>query len=87
LVVFTRFRENGDCLWKLYTLIKSAGTVSRELYWEARVYIWAYFIWLAEGVTTILRCCTKLVFMLLTIALWRRAGLFKLWVAAPKMAS
>jgi len=32
LVVFTRFPANRDCLLKLYMLIKSARTVSRELY-------------------------------------------------------
>jgi len=32
LVVFIRFRANRDCLWKLYMLVKSARTVSRELY-------------------------------------------------------
>jgi len=37
---------------------------------------------LAEGVATTPCCCAKLVFMLLTIGLWRRAGLLKLWVAA-----
>jgi len=42
----------------------------------------ALFIWLVEGVATILCCCEKLAFMLLTIGLWRRAVLLKLWVAA-----
>jgi len=32
LVVFTRFPVNKDCLLKLYMLIKSARTVSRELH-------------------------------------------------------
>jgi len=31
LVVFTRFRANRGCLLKLYILVKSARTVSREL--------------------------------------------------------
>ena len=83
LVVFTRFRANRDWFLKLYTLVKSPRTVSRELYWEKTCLHWAYFIWLAEGVATILGCCAKLVFMLLTIGLWHRAGLLKLWVAAP----
>jgi len=43
----------------------------------------AYFIWLAEGVATILCCYAKVVFMLFTIGLWHRAGLLKLWVVAP----
>jgi len=37
LVVFTRFPANRDCLLKLYMSVKSARTVSRELYWEKRV--------------------------------------------------
>jgi len=48
---------------------------------------WAYFKWLAEGVVTILCCCAKRVFMLLTIDPWRRAGLLKLWVAASNGAA
>ena len=39
MVVFTRFPANRDCLLKLYMLVKSARTVSLELYWENRVYI------------------------------------------------
>jgi len=39
LVVFSGFPANRDCLLKLYMLVKSARTVSRELYWEKRVYI------------------------------------------------
>jgi len=39
LVVFTRYPANSDCLLKLYMLVKSARTVSRELYLEKRVYI------------------------------------------------
>jgi len=39
LVVFTGFPAKRDCLLKLYMLVKSARTVSRELYWEKRVYI------------------------------------------------
>jgi len=39
LVVFTRFSENKDCLLNLYTLVKSGRKVSREFYWEKRVYI------------------------------------------------
>jgi len=39
LVVFTRFPANRDCLLKLYMLVKSARTVSRELYWGKRVHI------------------------------------------------
>jgi len=58
-------------------LVKLARTVSRELYWEKRV--WTGL----EGVATTLCCCAKLDFMLFTIDLWRRAGLLKLWVAAP----
>jgi len=69
-----------------YLLIKSARTVSCELYWETRVYI-GLTSWLAEGVATILCCCANLVFMLLTIGLWRRAELHKLWVAASNGAA
>jgi len=39
LVVFTRFPANRDCLLKLYMLVKSARTVSRELYWKKCIYI------------------------------------------------
>ena len=39
LVVFTRFCENRDCLLKLYMSVKSARTISCELYWEKCVYI------------------------------------------------
>jgi len=38
-VVFTRFPANRDCLLKLYVLVKSARTGSRELYWGKRVWI------------------------------------------------
>jgi len=68
LVVFTRFPTNRDCLLKLYMLLKSARTVSRELYWGKRVYIW-FTSWLTEGVVTILCFCAKLVFMLFIIGL------------------
>ena len=37
--VLTRFRSKRDCLLKLNMLVKSASTVSRELYLEKRVYI------------------------------------------------
>jgi len=36
---------------------------------------------------TTLCCCAKLVFMLLTVGLWRRAGLLKPWVVAPNGAA
>jgi len=39
LVVFNRFLADRDGLLKLYTLVKSARTVSRELLWDKRVYI------------------------------------------------
>jgi len=39
LVVFTKFRANGDCLLKLCMLLKSARTISRELYREKHVYV------------------------------------------------
>jgi len=39
LVVFTRFPENRNCLMKLYMLVESSGTVSRQLYRQKRVYI------------------------------------------------
>jgi len=39
LVVFARFLANRDCLLKLYMLVKSARTLSREFYWEKRVYM------------------------------------------------
>jgi len=35
----TRFYANTYCLLKLHMLVKSARTVSRELYWEKRVFI------------------------------------------------
>jgi len=54
---------------KLYMLVISARTVSRELHWDKRVYI-GLTSWLTEGVATILCCCAKLVFMLFTIGLW-----------------
>jgi len=38
LVVIIKFPANRDCLLKLYMLIKSARTVSRELHWGKRVY-------------------------------------------------
>jgi len=80
LVVFTRFRANRDCLLKPYV-----NQISKNSFLWASLgntcLHWAYFIWFAEGVATMLCCCAKLVFMLLTIGLWRRAGLLKLWVA------
>jgi len=39
LVVFTRFPANRYCLLKLYMLVKSARTVSRELRWNKRIYM------------------------------------------------
>jgi len=68
LVVFTRFPANRDCLLKLYTLVKSARTVSRELHWGKRVYS-GLTSWLNEGFVTILCICAKLVFMLFIIGL------------------
>jgi len=68
LVVFTRFPANRDCLLKLYMLVKSARTVSRELHREKRVYT-GLTSWLTEGVATILCFCAKLVFMLFIIGL------------------
>jgi len=68
LVVFTRFPANRDCLLKLYMLVKSARTVSRELHWGKRVYI-GLTSWSTEGVVTILCVCAKLTFMLFTIGL------------------
>jgi len=68
LVVFARFSANRDCLLKLYMLVKSARTVSRELHWGKRVYI-GLTSWLTEGVVTILCFCAKLVFMLFIIGL------------------
>jgi len=68
LVVFTRFPANRDCLLKLYMLVKSTRTVSRELHWGKRVYI-ELTSWLTEGVVTILCFCKKLVFMLFIIGL------------------
>jgi len=86
LVVFTRFCANRDCLSKLYVNQTSKNSFLWALLGNTSLH-WAYFIWLAEGVAKILCCCAKLVFMLLTIGLWRRAGLFKLWVAASNGAS
>ena len=62
----TRLHANRDCLLNLYMAMlgKSARTASRKCLRRA------YFIWLAEGVATIL-CCAKLVFMLFTISLKR----------------
>ena len=68
LVVFTRFPANRDCLLKLYMLVKSARTVSRELHWGKRVYS-GLTSWLNEGFVTILCICAKLVFMLFIIGL------------------
>ena len=68
LVVFTRFPANRDCLLKLYMLVKSARTVSRELHWGKHVYI-GFTSWLTEGVVTILYFCAKLVFVLFIISL------------------
>ena len=67
----TRLHANRNCLLNLYMpmLDKSGGTVSRECL------RWAYFIWLAEGVATIL-CCSKFVFMLFTISLKRIKRLY-----------
>jgi len=86
LVVFTRFRSNRDCLLKLYINQISKNSFLWALLGNTNRH-WVYFIWLAEGVATILCCCAKLVFMLLTIGLWRRAGLLKLWVAASNGAA
>jgi len=58
LVVFTRFPANRDCLLKLYMLLKSARTVSREFHWGKRVYI-GLSSWLTEGVVTILCFCAN----------------------------
>ena len=80
-VVFTRFRANRDFLLKLYVNEISKNSFLWALLGNTCLQ-WAYFIWLAEGVATILCCCAKLVFMLLTISLWRRAELLKLWIAA-----
>jgi len=66
LVVFTKFPAHRDCLLKLYVLVKSFRTVSRELYMRKRVYI-GLTSSLTEGVATVL------VFMLFTIGLWHRA--------------
>jgi len=44
LVVFTRFPANRDFLLKLYMLVKSARTVSRELHWGKTCLHWAYFV-------------------------------------------
>jgi len=68
LVVFTRFPANRDCFLKLYMLVKSARTVSRQLRWGKRIYI-GFTSWLTEGVATILCFCAKLVFMLFIISL------------------
>ena len=38
-LLLTRFPVNGDCLLKLYMLVKSARIVTLELYWGKRVYI------------------------------------------------
>ena len=75
-----------DCLLKLYVNQISKNSFVWALLGNAGLH-WAYFIWLAEGVATTPCCCAKLVFMLLTIGLWRRAGLFKLWVAASNGAA
>jgi len=69
LVLFTRFPVNRELLLKLYMLVKSARTVSREIYLEKTCLHWAYFVWLTEGDATILGGSAKLVFMLFTIGL------------------
>jgi len=68
MVVFTSLTANRDCLLKLFILVKSARTVSRELHWGKRVYI-GLTSWLTDGVVTILCLCAKLVFMLFIIGL------------------
>jgi len=85
-VVFTRFRANRDCLLKQYVNQISKNSFLWALLGKTCLH-WAYFIWLAEGVATIFCCSAKLVFMLFTIGLWRRAGLLKLWVAASNGAA
>ena len=67
LVVFTRFPANRDCLLKLYMLVKSARTVSRELHREKRVYI-GLASWLTEGVVTILCFCAKLMLFIISLS-------------------
>jgi len=84
LVVFTRFRTNRDCLLKLYVNQISKNSFLWALLGNTCLH-WAYFMWLAEGVATILCCCAKLVFMLLNIRLWRRAGLLKLYGSRPQI--
>jgi len=44
LIVLTRFPANRDFLLKLYMLVKSARTVSRELHWGKKCLHWAYFV-------------------------------------------
>jgi len=68
LVVFTRFSANRDCLLKLYMLVKSARTVSRELHWENVSKI-GLTSCLTEGVLTILCFCEKIVFIVFIIGL------------------
>jgi len=68
LIPFTRFPVNREWLLKLYMLVKSARTVSRELYWEKRVYI-GLTSELTVGVATILSGSAKLVFILPAIGL------------------
>ena len=51
-------------------LVKSATTVSRELLPGKTCLHWAYFIWLTEGVATILWCYAKFIFVLFTIGVW-----------------
>jgi len=62
LVVFARYPANRVCLLKLYMLVKSARTVSRELYWEKRVYngLTSYVYLGVLRVATILCCCANL---------------------------
>ena len=71
LVVFTRFRANSVCLLKLCMLVKSARKVFSWALLGKTCQHPAYFIWLAEGIATILCCCAKRVSMLFTIGLWQ----------------
>jgi len=84
LVVFTRFRADRDCLLMLYyMLVKSARTVSRELYWEnvSTLGLLHMVSWgCCDNTLLLCKTCLNAVYYR---PMWHRAGLLKLWVAVP----
>jgi len=85
LVVFTRFRANRDCLLKLcVNQISKKFLVSFTRKYVSTLGLLHMVSW-GWCNNTLLLC--KLVFTLLTIDLWHRAGLLKVWVAASNGAA